>query len=717
MASDASPSNGVLQEVIVSAEKRDERLQDVPLSVSALNPETLLQQNNLGAKDYMLQVPGVALNQTGSGQDQLTIRGIATGSGGNPLVGITIDDVPFGSSVYASLGCCILPELDPMLLDRIEVLRGPQGTLYGASAMGGLVKFVTRSPSMTESSGQAEVDASTVEHGNQGYGVRVAYTTPLVTNEFALQMSAFDRQDPGYINDPLQGRSNVNEAHVSGGRIALDGKLTDVLTLRISALYQQTKTDSSNMVDIDLSGAPLYGPYEHKRMPGTDGLDERLQFYSANLTADLGPVSVSSLSGYQRLFFSNPSDYTPTLGPLLPMFYPGVDNLGLALLNVIHTDRLTQEFRLASSGETRFQYVAGVFYSDERNSIDQELAPATYTTGQFLTALPPLITADVQQNYKQYAAFATLTVKITDRFDVGAGGRYSHNEQTINQLQSGPLAGGGPPTHKSVSDTENPTTYSFTGRYHFDPADMLYARIASGFRAGGPNFNYPPGHQSFDPDTTINYELGLKSEWLDNRIAVNPALYYIDWSKIQVFQSTSSGLTYYTNGGKASSKGLELSLEVAPANGLRVTGNVSFNDAKLTENAPANTFYGFAGDQLPFAAEWTAYIAADYVRPVTDAVSAFGGLSATYTGARLIDFAPVAEVPRLPLPAFTTVDLRLGAEFQRIRATLFVRNVGDKRGFVGGTNFTAGSTNSPTGPWAAALTTPRTIGISLSAAF
>lgn len=291
-----------------------------------------------------------------------------------------------------------------MLLDRIEVLRGPQGTLYGASAMGGLVKFVTSGPSMSESAGRAEVDASTVEHGNQGYGVRAAYSTPLVTDQLALQVSAFDRQDPGYISDPLQGRSNVNEAHVSGGRIALDGKLNDFLTLKVSALYQQTKTDGSSMVDIALSGAPLYGPYEHERMPGTDGLDEHLQFYAANLTADLGAVTLSSLTGYQRLFFANPSDYTPTLGPLLPMFYPGVTDLGLALLNVIHTNRVTQEFRVASAAQARLQYVAGLFYSDERNSIDQQLAPATYTTGQFLTSLAPLITADVQQNYKQYAA-------------------------------------------------------------------------------------------------------------------------------------------------------------------------------------------------------------------------------------------------------------------------------------------------------------------------
>ena len=605
---------------------------------------------------------------------------------------------------------------DPLILDRIEVLRGPQGTLYGTNAMGGLINFVTATPSATASVGRAEVDASTVDHGNQGYGVRAAYSMPLVTNQFALQISAFDRQDPGYIRDPLQGRSDVNEAHVSGGRIALNGALTDFLTMKLSALYQRTTSGGSNMVDIGLSGMPVYGPYEHERMQGTDGLDQHLQFYTLNLTASLGPVSLTSLTGFQRLFFSDPIDQTPGFGPLLPLFYPGVSNLGLAFLNVIDTKRWTQEFRVASSGQTRLQYVAGLFYSGENNNLYQQIAPATYTTGVLLPSLPQTLINYSQQNYTQYASFANVTFNVTDRFDIGAGGRYSHNHQALAQNQSGELIGPTAVT-SAASETERPTTYSFTGRYHFAAEQMLYGRIASGYRAGGANFTYPPGHASFDPDTTINYELGFKSEWWDRRLVVNPAVYYIDWKKIQVFQVNSNGLAYYTNGSRASSQGLELSFEALPADGLHVSGNVAYDDAKLTENAPPDTFYGLAGDRLPFSAKWTANIASDYVRPITGSVSAFAGFTVTYTGARVIDFSPVATLPRLPLPAFTTVDLRFGANVGRIRSTLFIRNVGDTRGYLGGFDWTSGITNSPAGPFDAALITPRTIGLSLSSDF
>ena len=164
-------------------------------------------------------------------------------------------------------------------------------------------------------------------------------------------------------------------------------------------------------------------------------------------------------------------------------------------------------------------------------------------------------------------------------------------------------------------------------------------------------------------------------------------------------------------------KELNCPLEVVPVNGLHITGNAAYDDAKLTQNAPPNSFYGLAGDQLPFTAKWTATIGSIYSRPMTRAVSLFGGFSATYTGARLIDFTPVARVPRLPLPAFTTVDLRFGGNIEQFRATLFVRNVGNARGFIGATDYTAGVTNSPAGPWTAALITPRTIGLSLSTDF
>ena len=703
-----------LPPVIVTAQKRSERLQDVPLSVTSIDAETLLEQNTLNVRDYLLRVPGVTLNEVGSGQTQLTIRGINAGFGGNPLVGITIDDVPFGSSVFDSLGCCMQPELDPLLLDRIEVLRGPQGTFYGANAMGGLLKYVTATPSLTGSAARVEADVSSVAHGSQGYGTRAGFARPLLDDRLALQVSAFHRQDAGFIRDSLQNRANVNEAHVSGGHVALVGKLTDRLSMKLTALYQERSSDGSNMVDIALSGKPLFGPYEHQRMPGTDGLDTHLQFYSLDVTAHLGPVSVTSLTGYQRLFFSNPTDLTQGFAGLLPSFYPGVSNLGLGFQNTIHTDRWTQELRLASSEEARLQYVAGYFYSDERNRVHELLTPATFTSGAPLAQLPTFFDAAIDHSYTQRAIFANVTLKLTDRFDVAAGGRYSRNEQNIFQRRSGLIAS--TPT-RSASSTEDPTTYSFAARYRLSADRMLYARVASGYRTGGPNFSFPPGHQTFDPDTTVNYEVGLKGAWLDQRLKFDAAAYYIDWSKIQVIQTTSSGLNYFTNGGKASSKGVEATIDYRPVSRLRIAGSASYNDAKLDQDAPSNTFFGLSGDRLPFAARWTGNLSADYSRPIGQRTTVFSGVTAMYVGERLIDFSPVAEVPRLPLPAFTTVDLRFGFRMDRLRATLFVRNVADKRGYVGGQNFTAGTTNSPNGPWTAALITPRTIGLALTLDF
>jgi hypothetical protein len=493
----------------------------------------------------------------------------------------------------------------------------------------------------------------------------------------------------------------------------VSGQLDRRLTIKLSALYQQRKTAGSNMVDVTLADTPLYGPYQHQRLSGTDGLDTHLQLYSLSLTSDLGPVSLVSLTGYQRLFFSNPTDLTMAFGALLPSFYPDATNVGLGFQNVVHTDRWTQELRFSSSGPQHWQYVAGLFYSGESNQVNELLAPATYTTGEPLPALPTFYNAAIAQDYKQYAVFANITLQLTDQFAIAAGGRYSHTEQNVLQTRSGLIAG---TPSESGFVTENPTTYSLTAQDRFSKDQMLYARIASGYGTGGPNFHYPPGHQSFEPDKTVNYEIGLKTEWLGDRLLFNPSVYYIDWRKIQVLQ-VAGGLAYFINGGKASSKGVEMAFTFLPLSQLAITADASYDDARLTEDAPPNTFFGHSGDQLPFTAKWTGHAAAEYRWPTNWGITMLAGAAAAYTGARRIDFSSVATVPRLRLPAFATLDLRLGASWDRLRAILFVRNVGGKRGYRGGSDFPTGTTDSPDGPWDVALIAPRTIGISFTAEF
>ena len=212
--------------------------------------------------------------------------------------------------------------------------------------------------------------------------------------------------------------------------------------------------------------------------------------------------------------------------------------------------------------------MAGLFYSGETNNVNQLLGAGDLHDRRTTHAAAYFPHLGGRAKLQAIRCFSPTSRSIlTVSLILTAGGRYSHNEQDIFLTQSGLIAGA--PT-ESASNTENPTTYSFTARYRFNAERMIYARVASGFRTGGPNFNYPPGHQSFEPDTTVNYELGSKNQWLDRRLTLDTAMYFIDWHKIQVLQTTSSGLTYFTNAGTASSKGIEMMLNFRPIRELRI---------------------------------------------------------------------------------------------------------------------------------------------------
>jgi iron complex outermembrane receptor protein len=237
-----------IEEIIVTAQKRSERLQDVPVPVTAINADSLVNNSQLRLQDYYTSIPGLTVTPSVPAAQVLSIRGITTGPG-NPTVGITVDDVPYGASTELG-GGIIVPDIDPGDLDRVEVLRGPQGTLYGASSMGGLVKLVTVDPSTDGVSGRVQAGTSSVYNGAQlGYNMRGSVNVPL-SDSLAVRASAFTRLDPGYIDNPVRGIDGVNEARASGGRLAALWRPSEVFSLKLSALYQQIKGDGSSDVDL-----------------------------------------------------------------------------------------------------------------------------------------------------------------------------------------------------------------------------------------------------------------------------------------------------------------------------------------------------------------------------------------------------------------------------------------------------------------------------------
>ncbi len=673
--------------MVVTAQKRQEKLQDVPVSLSALDANALTDQHMVQISDYIGMVPGLAANFADAGAVTLDIRGVSTGrNGGNPTVGVTIDDVPVGSSAGLSSGT--VPDLDPSNLQSIEVLRGPQGTLYGASSMGGLLKYVTVPPSLSDTRGHLEMDALSVSGGGNGYSVRGSMSAPIVTDKFGMTVSAFVRRDPGYVDNTFLNESDVNKANNYGGRIAGLWQISDGASLQIAALYQYAKGDGSSIVDLDNSAHPINGLTQNK-IADTGWFDRTVLLYSANLNIDLGWAKLTSVTGYGRYNEHASTDYTPqTFAQGFASYTTSVTgrtdaNLGFpACCGPFPTDKLSEEIRLSSSGSQALSWLAGLFYTREKSPLFFNLQATDPRTGALLLDLFP---DNVEENsYREYAGFVDLTYRFTDQFDVQVGGRYSQNKQDYHEVILGPFF---PPGAYDVTATskDDSTTYLFTPRWKFSNDAMAYLRVASGYRPGGPNPGAGIGFPStFKPDSTKSYELGLKGGTPEGRLRFDLAAFFIDWNNIQLHQTDlSTGYTYYTNGGKARSQGVEFDITAIPLRGLTLTATAGYTDAVLKQSLNGGLI-GSSGDPLPYSAKWSASFGAEEKFPIAGTVQAFIGGNVRYEGDRQSDFASAPPpVVRLSMPSYTLLDLRAGVIVSDWRVSLFAQNVTNRVAILG----------------------------------
>jgi outer membrane receptor protein involved in Fe transport len=708
-AADAPPTTTTtVQEVVVTADKRPERLKDVPASVTAITAQQLTSTGAVKFEDYVARVPGLEISNTsaGGGLNQLSLRGVTTGQGGNPTVGFYIDDAPFGSSTNLGGGAVLAPDLDPSDLSRIEVLRGPQGTLYGAGSMGGLLNFVTTPPNPAAFSGRLEVDASTVDGGGSGWGIRGAANVPL-GDQFAVRVSGFDRKDPGFVDDVTNGAKNVNSAHDDGGRIALGWRLDDHWNLTLSALTQEMKVDGAPTVDYDaFTGQPVYGDLKQARAPGTGEADARYSLYDLHLDGDLGWAKLVSVTSYGTLRANLNTDvsglYGAFLGPIL-----GVPNLGAAIQTDAALDKYSEEVRLSGPTDARLSWQVGAFYTHERVGYVQSVPSFDAVTGGPLT--PPvgsLGSASVPSTFEEAAVFGDVDYHFTDRFDVLAGLRYSHNNQTAIETTGGILFG--PTTTVNLTSSDSSTTWLITPRLKLNDDTMIYARIATGYRPGGPNIAAVSVSPSYAPDRTTDYEAGIKTALFDHTLSLDLAAFYIDWIDIQLRDQTPAGIEFFSNGGKAVSEGFEGAFDWRPLQGLSISGNVSYIDAYLRSNLPA-PLIGHSGDALPATARWSGLVSADYRWPLMGEWNGIVGASWRYVGARPGDFASVAVIPRYRLPSYDTLDLRAGLDNGRWSLMAYVKNVNDARGQLSA--FNLGAVQE------VPVIQPRTFGLSISRSF
>jgi outer membrane receptor protein involved in Fe transport len=727
----------VLEEIIVTAQKREQSLAEIPMSITVLDGEMLATQQADNFQDLVALVPGLSITGATRGVTRLTLRGINTG-GVASTVGVYVADTPFGSSTSLANGAVLSGDFDTFDLARIEVLRGPQGTLYGATSLGGVMKYVPNPVSTEKFEGKLQGTVESVQDADPGYAVAGVINMP-IGDRFGIRVSGYHRADEGYIDsignnpivalqDPmvnvLEGtfvQEGLNTLDTYGGRFQALYQPTDNFSINLMALLQDIESGAPTTVDADpvtfepLNRNPVQSRYQDSYS------DVAYRVYSGTVDWEFGGGStLQSMTSYGTFERDHQEDLAALVvsgAPLSSLMTFVFDDLATAPIEnllsgiqeqITSSDKFTQEFRLLSADSDKFEWLVGLYYNDEDSLVDQlitTVVPGTNTpvpAGQFPTSNTALPTAGLPiagdlalaTTYKEIALFANATWHMTDQFELSFGARQSDNDQTGRQTTEGVLAGGS--ADFSGESSESPFTWSISPRFSFNEDNSIYLRVATGFRPGGPNIVPPAAPANvprfFDSDTLTSYEVGYKSTFADDKFALDVAAYYLDWEDIQLLVRVND-FGVNTNGGTAISKGVEFTASLFPSDGLRLSFNGAYTDAYLTEDTDPVLVGGLDGDPLSFVPDWGFGLSADYEWAFRGDSTAYVGGTLGYTGDRPYSFsARDSDGSLSEISSYTNLNLRAGLRTERWNFELYGKNVTDEMGITSvGTGTTAAS--------------------------
>jgi iron complex outermembrane receptor protein len=706
--SGTAASDTKLAEVIVTATRRSESIQNVPGQVTALTAGALDQMNAHDFADFAAFVPGLSYANTGPQTNLIVIRGITTGSQLSSAIGLYLDDVPLGASTSFGLGYQAL-NINVFDLNRVEVLNGPQGTLYGATSLGGTIKYITALPDLKEFSADVGAEVSSTEHGGINHAYRGMINLPFGNGIGAVRIDGLQQYDSGYIKDPVYNRDNQGWDRSEGGRISVLLQPTDELDIRLTALTQHIPGESADVAFRDpATHQPTVGTYD-QAYPTFQPSKYGLTLYSGVVNYDFSFAKLTSISGFQTNRGVSHTDESYVYEPALAAFGGGVDPFNLFVDTT--TKKFTQELRLASHPNNYFEWLVGGYFDTEKTSEIVDLFDEANAGGTFL-GLPPF-TSFLPSTYREYAVYADGDVFITPQFDVSFGVRYSKQRQAYEETVVGLLATGSDTslTPPVATSDQSVTTYLFNPKYHITEDTMIYARAASGFRPGGPNFVLKPGfgNPTFGADKLWNYEIGEKSTLLDKRATLDFDIYDIEWKDIQVTVN-NGGVNQLENAGNARVKGAELAFNYRIIPALSLGGSAAYTDARLATAAPV-LGVKTAGARLPLSPRYNFALVAAYNFNIIDNYSGVFSVTDRFVGDRLAAFGtPVS--PQYELASYNLTDLNLSVLApHNVELGLFLKNVFDKAGEVSAV--TLANEYNPAAPVPVFLTQPRTVGLSV----
>jgi iron complex outermembrane receptor protein len=629
-------------------------------------------------------------------------------------VGIYLDDIPIATALRN-------PDLQPVDMQRVEVLRGPQGTLYGGGALGGAIKLVTNLPDYRRIIFGGSIEGSVTNHGGLGENFTGYLNLPITADKLAVRVAAYHRFAPGYIDNVVTGHDGSGAYASDGGRIEIGFKPSERFELVAKALYQRGKVGPGYervQTDVPYLTTPTHGLQNATFIDETNV--DTMRLYNLTATYDLGGVRLTSLTTHIDRKVASITDGSILVQSIVPTL------IGLFDERVPIRETM-QELRASSAGNGRLTWTIGAFYSDSRRRYDDFLAAPGFTaatgldTTLFDAPVDYLYNATNRIHEVQKALFGEATFNITPALAVTAGARLYRVRQSFDSAAGG-LANDGPSGASAVSKGKgvNPR---FILSYKPVADVLISAQAAKGYRLGGANDNVPAdlcradldalgianAPRSFETETVWNYELNAKTRFAGGRVTFNPSIYRIDYKNIQLLQALPSCFfNFVANGAKARTQGVELDLSVQIARGLLLRAGGAYTDAKLTSDLPIGVS-GQRGDRLPNSPKWSGNVTLRYEAAVAGERTAFVQGDVRYIGdilQQLYDPNPaIAQVPTLK--SYTLANLRIGTSLRGVELALFADNIFDRRAFTSGGG-------SPATGFAFTVARPRVIGVALA---
>ena len=733
-ASSTGSSDG-LGEIIVTATKRATTVQNTPIAITALTDKSL---RNLGATsiaDIVRQVPGFNLIESDSGRTRISIRGIQTA--GESTVGLYYGETPLtGPAGTSSDPSGATPNLNLFDVERVEVLRGPQGTLYGSGSMGGTLRVLFKQPDLTRYEGESEFQTEDTKDGGFGYFAKGAVNVPLIDDKLAVRLVLYRQQNAGYVDDAVLDQKNQNRAVLQGGRVLVEYKATDRLQFNAMALLQTQRIDGSSQ------WKALDGPYVSESRISQPWRD-RLQMYNLTSKWDIGFATITMANSYYKWRVESTNDNADNYASVAatnrycPLFISTTTNVTTTKCNTAQTaqyqsyaagiqpvgayqprfvQNYTNELRLSSNGTGRLTYTVGIFREDRNDRVDTLVFPGVAATGEPRQPVQDLGSRYIVDDVKQTAEFGEVSYRLLKPLTLTVGLRHYHYNKAVGGAYEGYNYFNGqiPRDFVSVSANADGFVRKFNADLHVTSDILFYTTASQGFRPGGANNipGLPIGNSTYKPDSLWNYEAGLKTQFFDRHATLNVAAYRIDWSNLQTsVQATYGNFSFIDNIGKARVQGVEVEATATPLQGLIFNGNLNYLTPKLTADQVSSeaTAPGKKGDLLPLIPRFTASAGAEYNWAAFGRFNGLARADYTYTGKMTTQIRPT-NVNYREIGKYGIVNGRVGLQSDDIGVFLYVNNAFNKAGIT--TVAAAAGT-----PDYDVSTRPRTIGINLRKGF